>query len=247
MISKIKQLIQKIFNMLGLQLNKLNVINNSAYQTVQALKANNINVVFDIGANVGQFACELRTYGYKGKIISFEPLPQAYEELCKQALKDNDWIVHQRCAMGAEAGQIEINVAGNSVSSSVLPMLDKHEKSAPQSKYTHTEIVPLITLDEVFNRYCDQNDNVFLKIDTQGYEWAVLKGAKVALSKSKGILLELSLVPLYEGQKLWRDLVDYLMLSKHHLYAIQPGFTDQDTGETLQVDGLFFTKNNDLF
>lgn len=246
MFSKIKEIIQKLFNVFGLQLNKLNVINNSAYQTVQALKANNINVVFDIGANIGQFSCELRTYGYKGKIISFEPLPQAYATLCKQALKDSNWVVHQRCAVGAEAGQIEINVAGNSVSSSVLPMLKKHEQSAPQSKYTHKEMVPLITLDEVFDSYCDLSDNVFLKIDTQGYEWAVLAGAKKALSKSKGVLLELSLVPLYEGQKLWRDLVDYLMLSEHHLYAIQTGFTDQVTGETLQVDGLFFTKNKDL-
>lgn len=245
MLSKIKHLIQKTFNLFGLQLNKLNVINNSAYQTVQALKANNINVVFDIGANVGQFSCELRAYGYKGKIISFEPLPQAYETLYKQALKDNDWIVHQRCAVGAEAGQVEMNVSGNSVSSSVLPMLDTHENAAPQSKYTHQEIVPLITLDEVFSLYCNQNDNVFLKVDTQGYEWAVLQGAKMALTKSRGVLLELSLVPLYEGQKLWRDLVDYLMLTKHSLYAIQPGFTNQTTGETLQVDGLFFKKNND--
>lgn len=245
MFSKITQTIQKLFNVFGLQLNKLNVINNSSYQTVQALKANKIDVVFDVGANIGQFACELRSYGYKGKIISFEPLPQAYETLCKQALKDSNWIVHQRCAVGAAAGQIEINVAGNSVSSSVLPMLDKHETSAPQSKYTHKEIVPLITLDEIFNLYCDKYHNIFLKIDTQGYEWAVLEGAKMAVSKSRGVLLELSLVPLYEGQKLWRDLVDYLMLTSHSLYAIQPGFTDQVTGETLQVDGLFFKKNND--
>ncbi len=246
MFSKSKEIIKKLFNVFGLQLNKLNVINNSAFQTVQALKANNINVVFDIGANIGQFSCELRTYGYKGKIVSFEPLPQAYEALRKQAQKDDNWIVHQRCAVGATVGNIEINVAGNSVSSSVLPMLDKHEQSAPVSKYTHKETVSLVTLDEVFNNYCDQNDNVFLKIDTQGYEWAVLEGAKMALRQSKGVLLELSLVPLYEGQKLWRDLIDHLMITRHTLYSIQPGFTDQMTGETLQVDGLFFKNNNDL-
>jgi FkbM family methyltransferase len=237
-----KNSIKRIFNLFGLHLSKFNAFNVPAYQTVQALKAHNINVVFDIGANIGQFAIELREYGYMGKIVSFEPLPQAYQGLISRADGDEHWIVHPQCAVGAAAGEIEINVAANSASSSILPMLSAHETSAPHAKYTHKERVTLITLDSVLEQYAAEEDNIFIKIDTQGYEWAVLDGAEQALNQSKGVLLELSLIPLYEGQKLWLDLVNRLVANNYFTFAIQPGFTDTKTGQTLQVDGLFFKK-----
>jgi FkbM family methyltransferase len=238
--STMKKIIKKLFNLFGLHLCKVNSYIVPAYQTVQSLKAHNIDVVFDVGANVGQFACELRAYGYKGKIVSFEPLPEAYKELVNKAKDDKNWIIHPRCAVGAVAGEIEINVAANSVSSSILPMLSAHEDAAPQSKYSHKCIATIITLDSVLKKYTSLQDNLFIKIDTQGYEWAVLDGAELAVSQSKGLLLELSLIPLYEGQKLWLEMLDRLNKSHHSLFTIQPGLTDNKTGQTLQVDGLFF-------
>lgn len=235
-----KKNIKKVFQALGIKLSKFNAINVPGFQTVQALKVHDINLVFDIGANVGQFASELREYGYKGKIVSFEPLPQAYQELVSKAKGDDNWIIHPRCAVGAEAGQIEINVAANSASSSILPMLSAHEDAAPHAKYTHKESASMIALDSVLENYTNQGDNLFVKIDTQGYEWSVLDGAEQAIQQSKGVLLELSLVPLYDGQKLWQDLVNRLITTRHHIFAIQPGFTDPKTGQTLQFDGLFF-------
>jgi len=235
-----KNIIKKLFNLFGLHLCQFNVINVPAYQAVKALKAHNINVVFDVGANIGQFASELRAYGYMGKIISFEPLPQAYKAIVKRAEKDDKWFVHPRCAIGATDTEIEINVAANSASSSILPMLTRHENAAPHAKYMYKEQVSMITLDSVLEKYTTVADNLFIKIDTQGYEWAVLDGAEQALKQSKGVLLELSLVPLYEGQKLWQELIDRLAIVQHLIFAIQPGFTDAKTGQTLQVDGLFF-------
>jgi len=199
-----------------------------------------INVVFDIGANTGQFAYDLREYGYKGKIVSFEPLEQAYQGLLSKAKGDKNWIVHPRCAIGASSGEIEINVAANSASSSILPMLSTHEEAAPHTKYTHKERVLMIDLDSVLEQYASQDDILFIKIDTQGYEWAVLDGAEQTLKQSKGVLLELSLTPLYEGQKLWQELVNRLKVFNYSIFAIQPGFTDNNTGQTYQVDGLFF-------
>lgn len=235
-----KTIIKKLLNLLGFHISKISVNNTLAYQTVLALNTHNINVVLDVGANVGQFASELRKYGYLGKIVSFEPLLEAYEKIVKQAGQDTNWIVHPRCAVGAYAGEIQINVAGNSVSSSILPMLNKHVTAAPESKYTHKETVSLITIDSVYNEYCEQDKNVFLKVDTQGYEWEVLDGAVATLVNCKGISLELSLVPLYDGQKLWSDCENRLKKIGLQLYAIQPCFTNLQTGQTLQVDGLFF-------
>jgi FkbM family methyltransferase len=236
----IKKIIKKLFNLLGLQLSKLNVVSSPAYQIAKALEVHKVNVVFDVGANIGQFAKELREHGYMGKIISFEPLPKAHIALQKQALGDAGWIVHSRVAVGAFAGDVSINVARNSVSSSILPMLETHASAAPESQYTHSEQVLLITLDSVLEEYTSLSDNLFIKIDTQGYEWAVLDGATKTLNQSKGVLLELSLVPLYDGQKLWLDCIKRLKDIGLSLYSFQTGFTDLKTGQTLQVDGLFF-------
>lgn len=239
-----KNLIKKIFNLFGLQICKLSVTSSPAYQIVQALKHHNINLVFDVGANTGQFASELRLYGYTGKIISFEPLQQAYRLLEQRAVGDNNWIIHPRCAIGEKSGDIEINVAANSVSSSILPMLKIHEHVVPESQYTHTEKVQLITLDSILEKYTSFSDNLFIKIDTQGYEWVVLDGALLTLQRCRGVLLELSLVPLYGGQKLWLDCIERLRKTGINLYSIQPGFTDPNTGQTLQLDGLFFKPVN---
>lgn len=232
--------IKKVFNIFGLNLSRVNAASVHALQTVQALKAHDINVVFDVGANIGQFANELRKYGYTGKIISFEPLPQAYEEIVKRAKRDANWTVHPRCAVGEKMGEIKINVAANSVSSSILSMLTLHENVAPESKYTDKESASLITLDSVYELYCKPNDKVFLKIDTQGYEMQVLEGASVTLDKCNGISIEMSLVPLYSDWVSWRDMISRLESSKYHIFAIQPNFIDLVSGQTLQVDGLFF-------
>jgi hypothetical protein len=119
-------------------------------------------------------------------------------------------------------------------------MLETHINAVPDSQYIHTEQVPLITLDSILAQYTDLSDNVFIKIDTQGYEWAVLDGAPQALNQCKGVLTELSLVPLYEGQKLWIECIGRLKNLDIKLYSIQPGFTEPQTGKTLQVDGIFF-------
>ena len=236
-----KKIIKKIFNLFGLHICKLNVYSSPAYQIVKALEVHKINIVFDIGANTGQFASELREQGYTGKIISFEPLSQAYKTLVKHASDDINWIVHSRTAVGATMEDcISINVAGNSVSSSILPMLETHINAVPDSQYIHTEQVSLITLDSILEQYTGLSDNFFIKIDTQGYEWAVLDGAPQALKKCKGVLTELSLVPLYDGQKLWIECIERLKNLDIKLYSIQPGFTEPKTGKTLQVDGIFF-------
>ncbi|EED36447.1 conserved hypothetical protein [Luminiphilus syltensis NOR5-1B] len=78
-----------------------------------------IDTVFDIGVNIGQFAQELRSVGFFGKIISFDPLTTAHAQLTIAAARDQEWLVYPRSAVGNEDGEIEINIAGNSVSSSV--------------------------------------------------------------------------------------------------------------------------------
>jgi hypothetical protein len=72
-----------------------------------------------------------------------------------------------------------------------------------------------------------------LKIDTQGFEWQVLDGALLTLSNINGILLEVSLLEIYKGQKLWRDLVDRLENCGFTVWSIERGFIDAQNGRVL--------------
>lgn len=176
--------------------------------------------------------------------MSFEPLSEAFELLSARAERDAGWRVHQRGAIGDYDGEIEINVSGNSVSSSVLPMLEAHLSAAVDSAYVATEKVPIVRLDTVAPEYLAKTRRHFLKIDTQGFEWQVLDGARDTLTRAQGVLCELSLVPLYEGQRLWRDMIQRLEAAGLTLWAIQPGFTDPRDGRTLQVDAIFFREQS---
>ena len=203
---------------------------------MQLIKA---NIVFDIGANIGQFAQEIRAVGFAGEIISFEPLSSAHTVLLNSSRHDRKWIVHPRTALGRFDGDISINIAGNSVSSSALEMLEEHLSAAPKSKYSGSENSPLSRLDSVANEYLRESSRLFIKIDVQGYESEVLAGASESLMLAKGLACELSLVPLYEGQLLWQDIIKILSSKGFKLWAIQRGFSDPKTGQTLQVDGIF--------
>src|SRR5258707_4816449 len=81
-----------------------------------------IDLVVDAGANTGQFVHQCRAAGYKGKIISFEPSACAHAALLRAASSDPQWKVADRIALGATTGEVEINIALNSYSSSILPM-----------------------------------------------------------------------------------------------------------------------------
>jgi len=226
-------------NAFGLEVRRLKNVSPAA-QLVVSLNKFDIDLVLDVGANRGQFASEIRQYGYKGKIVSFEPLTQANAELQRASAGDAMWEVYSRCALGDYNGEVEINIAGNSESSSILPMLESHRSAVPISAYKGKEVVPIMTLDSVAGEFLKDARSPFLKIDTQGFEWQVLDGARDTLQHIQGISAELSLVPLYEGQHLWREVIDRLEALGFNLWAFSPVFFDYSQGRTLQVDGIFY-------
>ena len=198
-----------------------------------------VDVVFDVGANEGQYALELRELGFAGQIISFEPLSTVYAALSRAARGDGSWQTVQT-AVGDTAGRATIHVAGNTASSSILPMLERHVRSAPQSAYVSTEEVPIETLETLFARYIGLGQRPLLKIDAQGYERRVLEGAAAALDRFIGVQLEMSLVPLYKGETLLPEMISLLQSRGFTLMSLEPGYTDPESGQLLQTDGIFF-------
>lgn len=205
---------------------------------VDRLHRHGITTVIDIGANEGQYATKLLDARYEGKIISVEPLHAPFEELSAKAAKRRNWEV-VRAAMSAEPGTLTVHIAGNSQSSSVLPMLDLHESAAPKSKYVGTEEVPASTLDDLLVGRDIDPAACFVKIDVQGFESAVLDGAAATLPKLAMVELELSLAPLYDGQALMPELMQRMADNGLVPWSFKPAFADARTEQLLQVDGVF--------
>ena len=240
MMSKAPKYVNTLLQHVGLKV--IRSKKTEAAQTALCLRQLSVTTLFDVGANVGKFACSMKDEGFKGKIVCFEPLPDAYKLLKDAVSNYENVIVHDRAALGSEEGEEDINISGNSVSSSLLGMLPSHSNASPKSSYIGSVKTRVSRLDSVFEDYATASDVVFLKIDTQGYESHVLDGAGEKLDSVDGILLELSLVPLYDGQTLWKELVDRLTASGFVLWRVLPGFTDHSTSQMLQFDGLFVRK-----
>jgi FkbM family methyltransferase len=235
----VKKILGPLFRKIGYDIVTYNPKSNSIAREKKLLESYGIDLVLDVGANTGKYAQKLRRQmRYKNKIISFEPLSEAYQALATKAKKDRNWET-MHCALGGADCNMEIHVAGNSYSSSILEMLPAHEKSAPQSKYVGRESIEVKTLDTIFGTLGCKKQNILLKLDTQGYEKHVLEGAKQTLPLIDSIKLEASLVPLYEGEFLFHELCSLLYAKGYRLVSIQPGFYDKHTGELLQIDGFF--------
>ena len=238
-----RRILKKFFRLIGFEVNRYNPLDPDSVMLQQFLVGREIDLVLDVGANTGQYASMLRGLGYKNKIISFEPQKQAYSSLSKNSTKDKFWYIAPRSAIGAEDGEIEINLSKNSVSSSVLPILNSLIEYAPETEYFGKETVPLFKLDTITKPYSIGSFNsILLKIDVQGFEKSVIQGSLETLPLVNALQLELSLVPLYENQVLLYEMIGILSKLGFELYAIIPGFTDIKTGRMLQVDGIFTRK-----
>lgn len=201
-----------------------------------------IDLLLDVGANTGQYAKQMRAIGYRGNLVSIEPLSDAFTRLEKAADCDTDWRVFN-CALGEFDGETEINIAGNSHSSSMLAMHSNHLKAAPASKFVNTQVTKVHRLDTFWEEIHRDERNVWLKVDVQGFERNVLDGAKNSLKYIDVIQLEMSCVTLYEGELLYGGMCELLASLGYQLVAVEPGYSDPETGEMLQFDGIFHKIN----
>jgi FkbM family methyltransferase len=216
----------------------LDLVRSAASERNRLLRGAGVDLVLDVGANSGQYGEELRRAGYAGRIVSFEPLSTPFAALERRCGRDRAWQA-VRVALGREAGTAAIHVSRNSVSSSLLPILPRCVESAPEAAYETTEEVEVETLAWALERFRGDAARVFVKLDVQGYERAVLDGAGDALEGVTGIQLEGSLVPLYDGETLFIELAQLLGSRGFDLVRLDPEFTDSRTRQLLQVNGLF--------
>ncbi|KGA94321.1 FkbM family methyltransferase [Leptospirillum ferriphilum] len=167
--------------------------------------------VLDVGANKGQYARFLRTHvRYGGPIFSFEPVRALYEILLDQSQKDPLWKVFP-FALGAKTGEKNLHIMAGETMNSFLPPLSTgiaflDEINIP----VRSEAVSVRTVDDFLKtKEMSGFSSIFLKMDTQGFDGEVLKGASCSLPRIAALQSEVSCIPIYE------NMTDWLTSLKH--------------------------------
>lgn len=202
-----------------------------------------IDLIFDVGANSGQYGQLVRELGYTGNIISFEPINSVFETLKINTANDNKWKAYNY-ALGASNHVAEINISKNAYSSSILEINENHVAAAPESAFLTKQKVEVKKLDDVYHALIQTFKKPFLKLDVQGFEKNVLDGGANVLHLMAGIQLELSLSPLYKNEIALTEMLVYMKSKGFELVSLENGFADPQSAFLLQVDGIFINRNS---
>jgi FkbM family methyltransferase len=207
-----------------------------SFEAAREALLRDVDVVVDVGANAGQYGEQLRAAGYRGRLVSLEPVTEAYEQLRRRASADGAWEALQVAASDAD-GELTLNLTDDSRSSSVLA---RNERFADKPGWAPRESrpVPARRLEGMADELLRPGERAFLKIDVQGYERQVLDGAGAALGRFGAIELELSVTALYEGQPSLAEMLPLLSDRGFRPVSLEPILLDDD-GLLMELDGLF--------
>lgn len=173
----------------------------------------NIDCVLDVGANVGQYHDFLREkVGYQGLIVSFEPVSRNVTILQQRRMNDPKWEIVGH-ALGRNRGSLPIHVMKSDQFSSFL---SPDNSAVPTfdglNEASHTEIVAVHRLDEILPELQRRHGfrNIYLKLDTQGFDLEVLGGATAVLPSILALQSEASIINIYEGMPGYMDTIRFL-------------------------------------
>lgn len=197
----------------------------------------NVDLILDVGANVGQYGRRLREGGYRGRIASVEPLTDAFEQLRVAAAGDPLWTVHQR-GLGATSGEMPLNVATDTSVSSFLTPNPAYIARYQPGDIVRREPVEVSRLDEVFQEVAGDARRVLLKCDTQGYDLEVIRGAAGVLDRIVAIQSELSVRPIYHGMVRYLDALREIETLGFTPSGLFPVDVDSQL-RAVELDGLF--------
>lgn len=189
----------------------------------------------DVGANEGDFIQAVTLLAKPAAVIAFEPLPACQTRLAS-LLANIPGGQLVRTAVGAAPGEVELNCTGNSKMSSVLPPQPGIEAFYANGDYAVLQRlkVRVVRLDDVV---APETRIGLLKIDVQGYEMEVLRGATRTLRQTAALLIEVNYTPHYEGAVGFNDLHAFLTAAGFHLHGISAPYCDEN--RPLWADAMY--------
>ncbi len=201
------------------------------------LENSRIRGIIDVGANVGQFGLDVRRHGFEGLIFSYEPVQETFGFLSQTIKQHQPWKAFQ-LGLGATESERTINISGNAgLSSSILEMGSLHLENFPDSATIAKQNILISTIDKQLEVLELRPQEIMLKLDVQGFEAEVLKGASQSLSKIPICYLEVSITPLYEGEVSFLPILIQLSKFGHEVIDVFRGSKAKD-GRLLQLDIL---------
>ena len=193
-------------------------------------------VVYDIGANIGDFALFTAKLPSVSDIYCFEPIPDVFADLKKRT----ETLAKIRCfqvGLADRNGTVLMNSNDFSPSSSMLPLGAIHADEFPLARNTRTIEVQTMTMSEVVDRYGLAPPD-FIKADVQGFEDRVIRGGLEVVKKAKYCMLELSLISLYQESVLITDMNALMRGLGFRLVSIVHTIIGT-SGEIVQIDGVY--------
>lgn len=201
-----------------------------------------IDVVLDVGANAGQFG-QKSDFGYRGAIVSYEPVLSAFKDLERIAEADNKGTAHN-FAIGAESGELKIHISANSKFTSALSLKDNAQQFHDGIVADRVESVPVWTLDQVATKY---DGKILIKIDTQGFERQVIEGGSKTVARSKGVLMEVPIIALYNNSWRLSETIEYMDGIGFVPTQIDPvNYHPMDRQALVEIDCLFRPRDQRL-
>lgn len=235
-----KTLAKRMARMLGYEVIAYSLQRNHTLRKMALLRRLEVNLVIDAGANRGQYASDMRRLGYKGRIVSLEPHPVVYPELCKTMSGDPAWS-GLNVAIGEQDGEVELFTPSITEVSSLLPAVGAGQtegwKTQDRTKVRQRAMRTLMS------EVAGASDVVHWKLDVQGYEQQALHGAGDALSRCVSLELELSTVPLYHGETSMPAVLFWLHQAGYDVHSLEPICVDHRHGQILQVETLMVRRD----
>jgi len=202
------------------------------------LKNCNIRTIIDIGANVGEFTAIFAELFPNARVYAFEPLPDCFEQLTKVAKQYQGRVKAFNIALGAQEGISKFHRSSWAPASSFREMSDLHKKNYQHSAGSESVSVQVQTLDDVF-RDIDLEDNIFIKMDVQGFEDEVIKGGSEVIKRAKVLVIECSFQKVYEGEPMFDGIYDLLVAMGFEYRGSLKQSVRKDDQSFLQADCIF--------
>ena len=241
----LRQILKAIFRAMGYQMYKTSdgiVFRKKQTQGNEFswLQEAGIKTILDIGAHKGEFSQHIHRWLPQARIIAFEPLADCFAQLKNNCSEISNFTA-VNMGVGDKTGEEEINRSEFSPSSSLRPMAKLHKEAYPHTAKSWKETIQLTTLDD-FGKKNPFGEKLLVKIDVQGLEDAVIRGATDTLKHATIVIVETSFQPLYEGQPLFSDV--YHILKEHGFtYSGSWGqWKNPQDGTILQQDAIFIRK-----
>ncbi len=230
---------KRIANAFGYDLIRMSKSHASLDRHLQKLFAHcGIDCVIDVGANRGQYAKKLLKGGYRGEIHSFEPVRHTFDLLTEEARSHPQWKTHL-LALGDEEKVDRIHVMAHSdLSSFYSPSAYSQEQHAEAFEVKQEQEVQVRRLDTLLPEILENREDrtIYLKMDTQGFDANVFRGASGCLGQIAALQSEVSMQPFYDGMPRFDQVINEFMQAGYLVTGLYPVARDRRNLSVVEFD-----------